>query len=381
VWEANHVWLIFVLTVTWTAYPTAFGAIATTLSVPLFIAGIGIVLRGAAYALRPGARVGRESKALEMVFSLSSILTPFALGTMIGGIAARRVRVGGAAGHLFSSWLNPTSLMVGVLAVAFSAYLAAVYLAADAGRGHDLELQGAFRLRALLAGMVAGVAAIVGLVVVHADVHVLYHELLTGAGLPALIISVVAGVATMGLVLFGRFAPARYTAAVAVAAIVAGWAAAQQPLFLSGLTIRAAAAPHDTLVAVIVVVLGGAAILFPSLALLFRLTLGGQLREHGNGVAEPDASGVAAEAPNQPVVSVVAAEAPNQPVASLRSLRVPTRLAIVALLAGVALLVFTNAAWTHAVGVVSLLVFILSGFAALGPDRLAAEAPGADAGH
>src|SRR3981081_3287807 len=49
-WEGNHVWLLFVLTVFWTAYPTAFRAIFTTLAVPLFIAAIGIVFRGAAYA-------------------------------------------------------------------------------------------------------------------------------------------------------------------------------------------------------------------------------------------------------------------------------------------------------------------------------------------
>src|SRR3954454_2290840 len=58
VWEANHVWLIFVITVFWTAYPAAFGSIASTLSVPLFIATVGIIFRGATYALRTGAFAG-----------------------------------------------------------------------------------------------------------------------------------------------------------------------------------------------------------------------------------------------------------------------------------------------------------------------------------
>src|SRR5580700_7705849 len=114
VWEANHVWLIFVLTVTWTAYPSAFGSIASTLSIPLFIAAIGIILRGAAYALRTGTASAREQGSIDTVFAVSSILTPFALGTMVGAIAAQRVPVGNAAGNLISSWTGPTSILIGV---------------------------------------------------------------------------------------------------------------------------------------------------------------------------------------------------------------------------------------------------------------------------
>src|ERR1051325_8200283 len=110
VWEANHVWLIFVITVVWTAYPSAFGSIASTLTIPLFIAAVGIIFRGTAYALRAGARTARELAAIDTAFALSSILTPFALGTAVGGIASRRVPIGNAAGDQLSSWLNPTPL-------------------------------------------------------------------------------------------------------------------------------------------------------------------------------------------------------------------------------------------------------------------------------
>src|SRR2546430_8665506 len=85
VWEANHVWLIFVLTVLWTAYPAAFGSIASTLSVPIFAAGLGIVLRGAAYALRSGTSTPGQVRTIDMVSAVSSVLTPFALGTAVGG--------------------------------------------------------------------------------------------------------------------------------------------------------------------------------------------------------------------------------------------------------------------------------------------------------
>ena len=199
VWEANHVWLIFVLTVFWTSYPRAFASIASTLAVPLFIAALGIILRGAAYALRAGASGAGESGVIDTIFAVSSVLTPFALGAAIGAIATDRVPVGNASGHLFSSWLNPTSVFIGALAVANCAYLAAVYLAADAARLGDGPLEQAFRRRALGAGVVAGAIALGGIVVVNTDYHRLYHSLVTGDALAAVIASLLAGVATLAL--------------------------------------------------------------------------------------------------------------------------------------------------------------------------------------
>jgi cytochrome d ubiquinol oxidase subunit II len=354
VWEANHVWLIFVLTVLWTAYPTAFESIVSTLSVPFFIAAIGIILRGASYALRSGARAGRETRAIDTVFALSSLLTPFALGAAAGGIASRRVPVGNAAGHLFSSWLNPTSVMIGLLAVATAAYMAAVFLAADAVRVGDEDCERQFRTRALIAGAVAGALAVAGLVVLHSDAHFLYRPLVTGSGLPALIISAVAGVGTFALVLARRYEPARYTAALAVAAIIAGWALAQQPLLLPGLTIHQAAAPHDTLVLVVIVVLAGGALLFPSLALLFTLVLSGRI---GHGPTAGDAQG--------PVSARTFVEALKPGIAG--------RAAIGGVVAGVGLLTIADAEWAHAIGVVALLASAVLGFVAVAPDELAAS--------
>ena len=236
---------------------------------PLFIAALGIILRGAAYALYAGTSGARERRAIETVFSLSSVLTPFVLGTVVGGIASRRVPVGNAAGSLVSSWLNPTSIFLGVLAVAVAAFLAAAYLAADAERLADPNLERRFRLRALGAGIATGAIALGGLVVVHADGQPLYEGLVGGAGLAGLICSALAALVTLALVWWRRFGPARYTAALAVAAIIAGWALAQRPVLLPGLTVAAAAAPRDTLIAVVVAVLAGAILLFPSLGLCF----------------------------------------------------------------------------------------------------------------
>jgi cytochrome bd ubiquinol oxidase subunit II len=276
VWEANHVWLIFVLVVCWTAYPVAFASIASTLAVPLFIAAVGVIMRGTAYALRSGNPSPRQDSAIGLVFSLSSVLTPFALGTAIGGIASGRVPIGNAEGDLMSSWLNPTSLLVGVLAVATAAYMAAIFLAADAARQDDELVSRAFQRRALTAGVVAGAIALGGLAVVREDANNLFEGLTEGGGLAALLASGAAGVATLALVTRSRFEPARYTAAVAVAAIVAGWGVAQSPTFLPGLTVAEAAAEDSTLVALLVGLGIGALILVPSLFVLFRLVLSGR---------------------------------------------------------------------------------------------------------
>jgi cytochrome d ubiquinol oxidase subunit II len=346
VWEANHVWLIFVLTVMWTSYPTAFSSIASTLCVPLFMAGIGIVFRGATYALRAGTRTAAELSLVDTVFSISSILTPFALGAVIGAIASRRVPVGNAAGHLFSSWTGPTSLLVGTLALASAAYLAAVYLAADAARHGESELERSFRLRALIAGVAAGALALGGILVLRTDAHPLYHHLVAGAGVIGLTCSMLAGIATILLVWRSCFEQARFTAALAVAAIILGWALAQQPLLLPGLTVSQAAAPHDTLVAVIVAVIAGGVVLFPSLALLFRLLLHGQL-DHVR--------------PDQPAPAHTAARA----LTASRSSRVLARLCVASLIGGFALLTLADSSWAHAVGVVCLLAFVIGGFFAL----------------
>ena len=346
VWEANHVWLIFVITVVWTAYPVAFGSIASTLSIPLFIAAVGIIFRGTAYALRSGASTRRELTAIDTAFALSSILTPFALGAAIGGIASLRVPVGNAAGDPWTSWLNPVSLLIGVLSVVTAAYLAAVFLCADAARQGEAELERRFRTRALAAGVISGAIALAGLPVLRYDAEPLYHRLVEGRGLIGLIASIVAGCATLALVWWRRYEASRYTAALAVAAIIAGWALAQSPVFLEGLTVRQAAAGRETLVAVVVAVLAGAVILFPSLALLFGFVLG-----RGESVAE------------RPV--------PARSLLTGLASGLLARVAIACLVAGVGFLTIAETAWAHALGVAFLFAFIVTAFpAALPPDLL-----------
>jgi cytochrome d ubiquinol oxidase subunit II len=361
VWEANHVWLIFVLTVTWTAYPAAFGSIASTLSIALIVAVLGIVIRGAAYAMSAGASQPWQVRDLDAVSALASILTPFFLGACLGGIASGRVPYGNAKGDLVTSWLNPTSAIVGALAIAVSAYLAAVYLSDDAQRRGEPDLVEPYRRRALAAGTAAGVLAVAGLAVLDGDAHPLYHELVAGRGLPAVIASGAGGLTALTLVLHRRFKSARHAAAFAVAALVAGWALAQEPRLLPVLTVEQAAAPRDVLVAVIVAVAGGGIIVIPSLLALLRLAVAGRLGDDsadGGAVGADSADGGAAKPRNGRVRTP-----------GLHSARAG-RLATACLIGGFGFLTVAEAGWAHAIGVTMLLAAIALGLAAAAPRLL-----------
>jgi cytochrome bd ubiquinol oxidase subunit II len=353
VWEATHVWLIFVLVVCWTSYPVAFGSIMSTLAVPLFIAAVGIILRGASYALRGQLDDARGGRAIEYLFALSSILTPFALGTVVGGIASGRVPVGNAAGNLVTSWLNPTSVVIGALAVATGGYLAAVYLAADARRLGERSLTLDFRVRALGSGVCAGALAVAGLIVVHADAPRLFAGLTRDGGLAMVVVSAAAGLTTLVLVGRSHFGPARVLAALAVAAIVAGWALAQRPQFLPRLTVEQAAASRSILIAVIVAVAAGAVVLVPSLILLFHLFLSSRLSPATTPGATPD-------------VTVGA------PPALAHTSRRPLHVGFAGgtLLAGVGMTVFAGSGWVLALGVVCLVACAIATF-----DLVAADGP------
>jgi cytochrome d ubiquinol oxidase subunit II len=278
VWEANHVWLIFVLVIMWTCFPVAFGSIMSTLYVPLFIAVVGIIFRGTAFALRGQAATIGEARFLGALFASSSVLVPFCFGACLGAIGSGRVPVGNATGDPISSWLNPTGILVGTLAVVTGAYLAAVYMAGDSVRAGLPDMQRAFRARALIAGVAAGIVAIGGLIVLRDDARPLFDGLTSGGGLVFVIASAVAGGVTLALVWVERFELARFTAAAAVACVTIGWAFAQSPYLLPDqLTLDGAAAGDATLVATLIGVAIGMLVLVPSLYLLYSLTLKGRL--------------------------------------------------------------------------------------------------------
>ena len=281
VWEANHVWLIFSLVVLWTAFSEAFASITLTLYVPLTLAALGIVLRGSSFAFRKAVFRTRDRRNFGAAFALSSVLVPYCMGAVAGAIASGRVPAGGKAGDPWSSWINATSIVGGILAVTVCAYLSAVYLTWDANRLSDEPMEDYFRRRAIVAAVVAGVVAFVGIFVFHNDASYLFHGLMSRA-LPLVIVSGLCGVGS--LVLLVRRAPhiARVLSAGAVAAVVVAWGVAQWPYILpTSLKVSAAASPSGTLQAVLVVFALAAVIILPALFLLFRLDQKGLLPEEG----------------------------------------------------------------------------------------------------
>jgi cytochrome bd-type quinol oxidase subunit 2 len=287
VWEANHVWLIFVLVVLWTAFSGAFVAVTTTLYVPLTLAAFGMIARGAAFAFRKSITTLPMQRFLGASFALSSLITPYFLGAVVGGVASGRVPPGIAAGDVVTSWVNPTAVLGGVLAVLVCAYLAAVFLCGDARReGHD-DLADGFRTRALGTAGVTGAVGLAGFFVLEADAPLLWAGL-TGRGLPVIVLSVLAGVVAIVLLVRRSYAAARISSSLAVAAILVGWAAAQYPYVLPpALTIEEAARGRGTLVAMLVSLVLGSLVLVPALYYLYALFQRGQPTAASEGAGSP----------------------------------------------------------------------------------------------
>jgi len=273
VWEANHVWLILVVVILFTAFPPAFAAIATALHIPITLLLIGIVLRGTAFTFRT-YDIQRDDvqRRWSIVFSIASIITPILLGTTLGAIASGTIRVenGAVTSGFFRSWLAPFPLAVGFFALTLFAFLAAVYLTLEA---RERKLQEEFRMRAIIAGVVVGLLALTvfilaktGAPTVRAGISRSWWAL--GLHLLTAIFATSAFVTLWTR----RYRLARVCAAAQVTLILLGWAFAQFPhLVEPDLTISSAAAPQITLQLLLGALAAGAILLFPSYYYLFRI--------------------------------------------------------------------------------------------------------------
>jgi cytochrome d ubiquinol oxidase subunit II len=276
IWEANHVWLILVVVIMFSAFPPAFAVIMTALHIPLTAMLVGIVLRGAAFTFRTyDAQHDRVQRRWSQVFAVASVVTPITLGVCVGAIASGRITVENdvVTSGFFESWAAPFPLAVGGFALALFAFLAAVYLTVEA---REPELRDDFRLRALGAAVAVGVMA-------------LLVFLLSGAGAPriraglsaslwAWPLQIATGAAAVGAIWAlwtRRFYLARALAAAQVTLILLGWGAAQYPYLVEpNITISEAAAPQITLRLLLIAVGTGALLLFPSVYFLFRIFKG-----------------------------------------------------------------------------------------------------------
>jgi cytochrome bd ubiquinol oxidase subunit II len=272
VWEANHVWLVFILVLMWTAFPPAFAAIMTALFVPLSLSLLGIVLRGVGFAFRHTAERLRMQQLTGVLFAAASLITPFFMGTAVGAVATGRVPVH-PAGNVLAAWTSPTAILTGFLFVAACAYVSAVFLVPEARQRGHRDLTRYFALRATAAGVLTG--ALAGGTFAELSVsspHVFAG--LTGVALPLVAISIAAGIAVLGM-LWVRWYHAiglRLTAAIAVATVVWGWGLAQYPyLFPTSLSLAAGSAPKASLVGEFIVAGLALVLVAPGFALLYFL--------------------------------------------------------------------------------------------------------------
>jgi cytochrome bd ubiquinol oxidase subunit II len=272
VWEANHVWLVFILVLLWTAFPPAFAAIFTALFVPLSLSALGIVLRGVGFAFRHTAHRLQMQQLSGAAFAASSLVTPFFMGTVIGAVATGQVPAH-PAGNVLAAWTSPTAILTGFLFVAACAYVSAVFLVLEARQRGQEELRRYFSVRATAAGVLTGALAGGTFTELSVSAPHLFARL-TGRALPLVAISIAAGIAVLGM-LWVRWHHAlflRATAAIAVAAVVWGWGLAQYPYLLpTSLPLATGSAPTASLVAEFVV--AGLAVLLvaPAFALLYFL--------------------------------------------------------------------------------------------------------------
>ena len=273
VWEANHVWLILVIVVLFTAFPPAFATIATALHIPLTLMLIGIVLRGTAFTFRTyDVQRDNVQRRWSLVFSIASIITPILLGTILGAIASGTISVSDNAffSGFVRSWLAPFPLAVGLFALALFAFLAAVYLTVEASEG---ELQEDFRWRALLSGVIVGVFALTVFILANEGAPTVRAGISrTWWALGLHILTAIFATSAFVALWTRRYRSARFCAAAQVTMILLGWAFAQFPnLVEPHITISSAAAPRLTLELLLAALMLGAIVLFPSYYYLFRI--------------------------------------------------------------------------------------------------------------
>jgi len=276
VWEANHVWLILVIVILFTAFPAAFAAIATALHIPITLLLIGIVLRGTAFTFRT-YDVQRDDvqRRWSLVFSMASIITPILLGTTLGAIASGTITVEGGVVTVgfFRSWLAPFPIAVGFFALALFAFLAAVYLTLET---QQRELQEDFRARALLAGIAVGLLALTVFILAKTGAPTVRAGISRTVWALALhFFTAVFALSAFYTLWIRRYRLARVFAAGQVTLILLGWAFAQYPhLVEPNITITSAAAPRITLELLFGALAAGAILLFPSYYYLFWIFKG-----------------------------------------------------------------------------------------------------------
>ncbi|HEY4387933.1 MAG TPA: cytochrome d ubiquinol oxidase subunit II [Ktedonobacteraceae bacterium] len=290
VWEANNVWLTFLIVGLLTAFPIAIQLLATALFIPFVLILIGIVLRGATFVFRSFSSQSAFQEAWGRAFSIASIITPFLFGTVAAAVASGALRIvnGQMPVGLIRAWLTPFAIVVGLMGIALSATISAVYLTVEAQEQNEQKLTESFRWRALLAGSCMAVLGLVGLLLATSEAPILWHGLLDHA-IWAVIITMLLGIAVGASLFYRRFHLARVLMSMETGAMIGAWGLAQLPYIIPpDLTITGAASPPTTLLAFFITALIGMSMLIPALWFLFHVFKGDNIIPpvHGKIVEE-----------------------------------------------------------------------------------------------
>ena len=274
VWEANHVWLIFLIVILFTAFPTGFAVLTVALFWPFHLVLAGVVLRGTAFVFSAHGHVAsRTPISWGAAFGAASCLTPVLLGASLGTVSSGVIRVVGGEVAPASewAWLSPFPVVTGFLALAVCAYLAAVFLTVET----EGALQEDFRRRALLSWLVAGVLALGTLALARSAAPYLWAGLTIGTASLFVGVGILLAPASAGAVLARRYYLGRFCAVAQVIVLLVGWALALSPyLVYPAVTLAEAAAPSPTLEFVLLTVPFGLALVLPSLWFLFYVFKG-----------------------------------------------------------------------------------------------------------
>lgn len=278
IWEANHIWVIFVVVLMFTIFPKGFAAIGIALHIPITAALVGIVLRGSAFVFRSyGLDTPTWTSRWGRVFSISSVLTPLCLGAALAGLATGDIRWDGAiTSGYFAGWTSGFAASTGVMTVALCALLAATYLTLETTGG----LRSDFRWRALAAQVAVGITGLATLGAAASDAPRFFERLVgTGPGLTVIAVTMLAGVGTLALLARDRFALARIAVGAQALGAVAGYGWAMDGMLIRpDLPFTMAGARAETLAALGPVLIAGAIVLAPALWLLYRVFKGSPAR-------------------------------------------------------------------------------------------------------
>ena len=271
VWEANHVWLIFSITILFSAFPSAFSALGTALLAPLTIALMAIVLRSVALALRSSpANTVRSQALLSRLFGTASLLAAITFGMVAGGLAeaSSSARLTGASVPDIP-WTGPFALVTGALAAALCCQLASTFVALRMVRSREPRLAQPFRVRGLQSG---GCVALLGLAapgVAAATVPNVWHRLIAVA-LPLVLIGLAAATLSLLALRRGRYLVAHGACVLTGVSLLWGWFVIQAPRLIGArLTIHTAAATPAALDAIAISVGVVLLLVLPAMYLLF----------------------------------------------------------------------------------------------------------------